>query len=150
MEKTARNGAAVSRAHERDEDCDVNPETDTCRECGTEHGDPCPHCEARAFHRKGCPDYIEAPTLNEVHPIPVCADCGSMILGEHQCPHTANVADVLRDDKRFTAGLMFDLFAVLERHGYERHGGDRQTAQAMLRCLQLVRAFEGHDDRNDT
>lgn len=39
--------------HTRDEQCDVDPETFECRDCGVYHGDPCA-CGGRGFHRDGC------------------------------------------------------------------------------------------------
>lgn len=46
--------------HRRDEDCTVDPATDTCSVCGVGHGDPCPDCGARAFHRRGCFQWTRA------------------------------------------------------------------------------------------
>jgi hypothetical protein len=43
--------------HERDDQCDVDPETDECRGCGVVHGDPCRQCGGRGFHREGCSEY---------------------------------------------------------------------------------------------
>jgi hypothetical protein len=42
--------------HERDEDCagHIDPETDSCRVCGVDHGGECPECHGRGFHRAGC------------------------------------------------------------------------------------------------
>lgn len=40
--------------HNKDTDCTVDPETDLCTGCGVEHGAPCYHCRARAFHLAGC------------------------------------------------------------------------------------------------
>lgn len=43
------------KEHERDEDCDVDQTTSTCRVCGVYHGDPCEKCSGRGFHRDNCP-----------------------------------------------------------------------------------------------
>ena|GEM_PF-5171563 len=43
----------IVRGHWRDEDC-VLDENDVCTVCGVIHGDPCPECGARGFHREGC------------------------------------------------------------------------------------------------
>lgn len=42
--------------HEKDEDCDVDPETGICRLCGVYHdeGNRCVECGGRAFHKEGC------------------------------------------------------------------------------------------------
>jgi hypothetical protein len=40
--------------HTKDADCTVDPTTDSCRECGVYHGDPCPACDGRGFHVDGC------------------------------------------------------------------------------------------------
>lgn len=40
-------------AHERDEDCTLDA-NDVCIRCGLYHGDPCPLCEGRGFHKPGC------------------------------------------------------------------------------------------------
>jgi hypothetical protein len=43
--------------HEHDIECDVSPETDSCRACGVYHGGPpCPECGERAFHGPDCSD----------------------------------------------------------------------------------------------
>lgn len=44
----------VDVKHERDEQCDVDPETDLCRSCRVMHGDPCDGCGRRAFHLDTC------------------------------------------------------------------------------------------------
>lgn len=41
--------------HTRDEDCTLDA-TDTCDVCGVWHGDPCPACGGRGYHRTGCPE----------------------------------------------------------------------------------------------
>lgn len=48
--------AQESPAHQRDEDCDVDPETDLCRGCSVYHGEQCGACSGRGFHRVGCPE----------------------------------------------------------------------------------------------
>lgn len=40
--------------HNRDEDCTINAETDSCRECGVYHGVPCFDCGSRGLHREDC------------------------------------------------------------------------------------------------
>ena len=40
--------------HSQDSDCTVNPETNCCYGCGVEHGDPCPVCGGRGYHRADC------------------------------------------------------------------------------------------------
>lgn len=45
--------------HHKDEDCDVDPDDDLCRECGVYHGEPCPKCGGRGFHRRVCEDWQE-------------------------------------------------------------------------------------------
>ena len=44
---------AAKLAHSRDEDCTLDA-TDSCSVCGVYHGDPCPVCGGRGFHRDGC------------------------------------------------------------------------------------------------
>lgn len=41
--------------HAKDEDCDVDEDTETCRGCGVRHGDPCDDCGGRGYHRLACP-----------------------------------------------------------------------------------------------
>lgn len=41
-------------AHSIDSDCSVDLDTDLCTDCGVEHGAPCYHCRARAFHLANC------------------------------------------------------------------------------------------------
>lgn len=41
-------------AHHQDADCDVDPDTGMCRDCGTEHAEPCHVCGGRAFHQDDC------------------------------------------------------------------------------------------------
>lgn len=43
-----------SGKHSRDEDCTVDAAVDMCTGCGVAHGDPCPECGGRGFHREGC------------------------------------------------------------------------------------------------
>ena len=43
--------------HTRDSDCALDPRTDTCRDCGVYHGDPCPECGGRGFHALDCPTF---------------------------------------------------------------------------------------------
>jgi len=40
--------------HNRDADCDVDPETLACRGCGVAHGDSCPKCDGRGYHEETC------------------------------------------------------------------------------------------------
>jgi hypothetical protein len=49
------------------------------------------------------------------------------------------------DDPRFTMGLIYDVFRVLEAHGYRRPDRESSlaTADAVVALLRLVRAFEG-------
>jgi hypothetical protein len=42
------------REHSRDSDCTVDPKTDSCKTCGVYHGDPCPRCGGRGFHKPKC------------------------------------------------------------------------------------------------
>lgn len=41
------------KSHSRDEDCTLD-ETNTCTVCGVFHGDPCPSCRGRGYHRPAC------------------------------------------------------------------------------------------------
>ena len=41
--------------HTKDSDCDVNPETMMCRECGVYHGLHCMACGGGGFHAPDCP-----------------------------------------------------------------------------------------------
>lgn len=50
----------MSERHERDEDCDVDPETAACRGCGVDHGGECFACGGHGFHRGGCAALAEA------------------------------------------------------------------------------------------
>jgi hypothetical protein len=51
------------------------------------------------------------------------------------------------DDPRFTAGLIHDVQAVLEQHGYRVPAGEQDRRRALGACLvpllRLTRAFEG-------
>lgn len=40
--------------HTKDTDCIIDQTTLCCTGCGVEHGEPCPGCGRRAFHRAGC------------------------------------------------------------------------------------------------
>lgn len=53
------------------------------------------------------------------------------------------------DDPRFTMGLLFEVFALLERHGFNRPSealaANRATVRALAELLRLVEAFEGRE-----
>jgi uncharacterized protein YejL (UPF0352 family) len=55
--------------------------------------------------------------------------------------HTDAIASA--DDERFTLGLLADVIAVLERHGYKASTDAKHTARALLSLLELTRSFEG-------
>lgn len=40
--------------HTQDDDCAPYITEGECRVCGVVHGDPCPECHARAFHKPTC------------------------------------------------------------------------------------------------
>lgn len=44
--------------HSRDSDCSGHVDRDTrlCSVCGVLHGDPCPQCRGRGYHKSGCPE----------------------------------------------------------------------------------------------
>jgi hypothetical protein len=44
--------------HSTDADCagHIDPETDTCRICRVDHGDPCQDCGGRGYHADDCPE----------------------------------------------------------------------------------------------
>lgn len=48
--------------HKTDADCRglIDPATDCCRVCGVLHGDPCPDCGGRGFHRPDCAAEVQA------------------------------------------------------------------------------------------
>jgi hypothetical protein len=46
--------------HTSDNQCTVDPTTNTCTVCGVEHGAPCPECSGRGFHAAGCTE-LERP-----------------------------------------------------------------------------------------
>ncbi|GAA5045527.1 hypothetical protein HNP84_002607 [Thermocatellispora tengchongensis] len=58
--------------------------------------------------------------------------------------HTGEMAD---DDARFTWGLVYDVWKVLEAHGYRLPAEDtpryRALGEMLSRLLELTRAFEG-------
>jgi hypothetical protein len=62
--------------HVKDSDCTVDQATNLCTGCGVEHGEPCPACGRRAFHRDGCPvlgEYDDEPEIDDtVHECPNC------------------------------------------------------------------------------
>ncbi len=42
--------------HSKDSDCTLDS-ISVCVECGTYHGDPCPTCGGRGYHKAGCELY---------------------------------------------------------------------------------------------
>lgn len=44
--------------HTKDSDCKVNPNTGTCEVCGVYHGDACPLCGGRGFHKPLCRELL--------------------------------------------------------------------------------------------
>jgi hypothetical protein len=60
MADTIRSQAALLRAqdpaaHLQDADCRFTLKDDVCTVCGVGHGEPCPDCGGRGFHRPTCP-----------------------------------------------------------------------------------------------
>lgn len=52
----------IDPPHSQDEHCEVDPETDLCRGCGVSHGEPCPACGGRGYHRRDdCQTELEVP-----------------------------------------------------------------------------------------
>lgn len=52
------------------------------------------------------------------------------------------------DERRFTHGLIFDTFEILQRYGYRLPDGPasiRATGRAVSALLRLVEVFEGKD-----
>jgi hypothetical protein len=41
--------------HTQDEQCDVDPITLCCRDCGVDHAGDCYRCDGRGFHKDACP-----------------------------------------------------------------------------------------------
>lgn len=60
--------------HTADEDCTLD-DNGTCVACGVWHGDPCPRCAGRGFHREGCGRHL---------PNSVCLACGQLVPVEGQ------------------------------------------------------------------
>lgn len=50
------------------------------------------------------------------------------------------------NDPRFTAGLLYDVFKLLEQHGYKQGPEAADTSRALVALLQLTRAYEGRPD----
>ena len=46
----------MTRTHDQDADCTVDPSTLTCTTCGVDHSGECDRCHGRGFHKVGCPD----------------------------------------------------------------------------------------------
>lgn len=96
----------LSEVHERDEDCTVDPKTDCCTACGVYHGDPCPECKGRGFHKAGCP--INEEGLSDDRPQeyaeadPLCCaykTCGHGCEEEDPCSACAGRGDCGRGDQ---------------------------------------------------
>jgi rubrerythrin len=53
--------AAKKRLHQQDADCTLSPPSEDsaqeCIVCHVVHGDPCPKCGGRGFHKPSCPEY---------------------------------------------------------------------------------------------
>lgn len=47
--------------------------------------------------------------------------------------------------ERFTFGLIADVFAALEAHGYQR-GDNAHVGRTVGLLLTLVKTYEGHDE----
>jgi hypothetical protein len=63
-------------------------------------------------------------------------------------PHSSTTRTAVHDDldadPRFTAGLLFDVLAVLDRHGYCLSSDEEGAyAGALVALLRLTRAYEG-------
>jgi hypothetical protein len=54
--------------HTQDAQCDVDPDTNLCRQCGAEHSEPCYLCGGRAFHQDDCTEirsFEPAPDIDD-------------------------------------------------------------------------------------
>jgi hypothetical protein len=48
-----------AKPHTKDSDCTIDTETLCCNVCGVEHGDVCPDCGGRGFHKPTCAVLID-------------------------------------------------------------------------------------------
>lgn len=74
-------------------------------------------------------------------------------LRQYQLEEARRYADALGraspSSRRVTTGLLFEVFELLERHGFQRPAeaiaANHATARAMVELLRLVEAFEGQE-----
>lgn len=73
--------ALADPEHTEDSDCDVDPETWTCRICGVDHSGQCLRCLGHGFHTAVCPNNTEGTPVDDDAPQPgmhdPCAYCGN-------------------------------------------------------------------------
>lgn len=71
--------------HAQDSDCDVDPETLSCTQCGVDHGSQCPVCSGRGFHKGDCPaQYDQCSAF--LDPDTRCSKPGTEIMREPFTP----------------------------------------------------------------
>ena len=66
--------------------------------------------------------------------------------GQDMSDEQTPIESVKHDDRRFTIGLLVDLFEVLERHGYQKKLDAPGHASVAVALLKIVRIFEGADE----
>jgi hypothetical protein len=85
----------MHNSHSKDSDCTVNEETECCDVCGVSHGEECPDCGGRGFHKPVCPvlersQQNRTDSANEPLPEPTDIDVYQAIVNEIKT-HWANV-----------------------------------------------------------
>lgn len=72
--------AGTNRAHTKDSDCTIEPETRLCKICGVDHSGQCDVCGGRGFHTETCPfsdsNIMPDAGRTAIGNTPTCEDCG--------------------------------------------------------------------------
>jgi hypothetical protein len=108
--------AAIRPNHTKDEDCDVDPKTSTCRVCGVGHMEPrCVDCGKLAFHADGCPE-SRSHVFGFVHPyepVPAPEDAQRLAVKSAALSDVRAILDGLTETKVHPgSGLSRILFEV--------------------------------------
>lgn len=113
--------------HTSDEQCIVDSETNCCKLCGVEHGDPCVTCKGRGFHTARCQTEMKIEQLKALN---VCGAPRELTQIERQILIEWEVYQAMLSDSDSSD------------HEEVREIGEKQI-DALFECLEKGHDFSG-------